>query len=129
MNHDQIMRARLCALIDRSGRSIPQVAKGIGVHHTTLYRKLHDVGNRRSLVPSDIDAILAELGMPADAVAVPVLFAGDVSALRWIHDTAPTIKQAEAKYPDDRIQRLIDQALITQAGKRYRLTAMGRQAA
>ena len=126
---DAMVRSRITALIAKSGRSINNVAVGIGWSESTLHRKL-ETGDksRRRLNSEDIDLIMAELGEPLDRIMKPVLLEGDAAALGWLDIHIADSNDAVLACGVGVIARLNNQGLIELDEKEvWQVTSAGRR--
>lgn len=130
-NFDQILRARLAALVDLHVGNWRQCAIKLGWQESTLYRRTNpnpDSGNNyRRLDATAVDDFLRGLDLPPEAVLSPVLLPGDAELLLWVakHTFADPVPSAAtygehhgAGDADDtsRLERLQSQGLLCVCG-------------
>lgn len=118
-----ILRTRLLALLELHGYSITGIAKAMGRSHTWLLRKLDpEQAATRPLTVSDLDEVLAHLGLEPDVLLMPVLLPGDRELLAFVGSAGSTafgggvtVDQVSAVFAqaDVALSRLSDQGLLT----------------
>lgn len=93
----QVVRARLAALIAAHGANLSRVALDMNHAHTWLSRKLDPTSSEpRPLTVSDIEAVLAHFGEPAEAILLPVLAVDQRAAVEFIAQQSNTPPPAKS---------------------------------
>lgn len=124
--------ARLLGRISMAGTSLSALSKSMGRAHSYLGRKLSPASpsEARELSVTEVDDILAALGLPPTALDEPALAPADRHVLAWAARTSDgerTLAAAAALFAGLRriLDRLSGQRLLVLDGERIHLTEEG----